>query len=387
MDILSARAKQLHQGAIRAMFDRSAKMTNVVNMGIGEPDMATPLAICEAGNEALKAGNTHYTANAGTPACRKAVAESKGLKALNYDPATEIIITPGAMGALALFIAVVVDSGDEILIQDPEWLNYASQIKFFGGTPVPVPARAENGFALEASEIEKRITKRTKVLMLNSPNNPTGCVIPLEQLKAIAEVVQKHDLIVVSDEVYNTLCYGYEPVSISTLPGMRERTVVINSMSKAFAMTGWRLGYAAGPKEIIGKMIPAQENISACANSAAQAAAVYALAHPELSDAIREVFVKRRTYVLSELDKIEGIKYYKPQGAFYVFPDISSFGLSSNEFCNRLLEQEHLVCIPGSAFGDCGEGFIRMSYTCGGDDLAEAMRRFSRYCESLRRGK
>lgn len=387
VDFLSARAKELHQGAIRAMFDKSSTMTNVVNMGIGEPDMATPLEICEAGNAALKAGDTHYTANAGTMACRKAVVASKWLKSLNYDPASEIIITPGAMGALALLIAVVVNPGDEVLIQDPEWLNYASQVAFFGGVPVPVPAKAENNFVIEASEIEKRITKKTKMLMLNSPNNPTGCVIPLEQLKEIAEVVKKHDLLVSSDEVYSTLCYGCEAVSISTLPGMRERTIVINSLSKAFAMTGWRLGFAAGPAEIIKKMVPAQENISACANASAQAAAVYALSHMELSDAIREVFVKRREYVLAELDKIEGIKYCVPRGGFYVFPDIRSFGLSSNDFCNRLLEQERLVTIPGSAFGDCGEGFIRMSYTCGGEDLAEAMRRFSRYCESLRRVK
>lgn len=370
------------------MFDKASTMTNIVSMGIGEPDLPTPLPICEVASKALKAGDTHYSANAGTPACRKAVAESKWVKSLKYDPASEIIITPGAMGALSLFLAVIVDPGDEVLVQDPEWLNYYTMVEYYGGKAIPVPTRAANGFALEASEIEKRITDKTKALMLNSPNNPTGCVVSLEQLKEIADVVKKHDILVVTDEVYSTLCYdGYEPVSIATLPGMRERTVVVNSLSKSFAMTGWRVGYAAGPAKIIEKMVPSQENMSACVNSAAQAAAVYALSHPELADGIRAVFEKRRKYLLAELDKIEGITYTVPHGCFYVFPDISSFGLSSDDFCNRLLEQEHLVCIPGSAFGSCGEGYIRMAYTCGGDDLAEAMRRFNRYCDSLRRGK
>lgn len=384
MEILSRRARELKQGAIRAMFDKSAGMTGVINMGIGEPDMATPLAICEAAAGALKGGDTHYTANAGTMACRKAIAAAEARRGLTYDPAGEIIVTPGAMGALALFIAVVVGDGDEVLIQDPEWLNYASQVKFFGGVPVPVPARAEDGFALKAATIEALITPRTKVLMLNSPNNPTGCVIPVKELEAIAAVAIKHNLIVVSDEVYDTLSYGPKIVSIATLPGMQERTVVINSLSKAYAMTGWRLGYAAGPKGIIGKMIPAQENISACANTAAQAAAVYALGHPELAEAISATFAKRREFVLAALDKVEGISYCVPYGAFYVFPDIRAFGLTSSEFCNRLLEEEHLVCIPGSAFGDCGEGYIRMAYAASDKDLAEAMVRFARFCNHVR---
>ena len=321
-------------------------------------------------------------------ACRKAASESLLRRGLKYDPASEVIITMGATGAIALFMAVILDSGDEILVQDPEWPNYLSVIEFFGGKPVPVPTRVENGFALEASEIEKRITKRTKALMLNSPNNPTGCVATLEQLKEIAEVAIKHDLLVVSDEVYNTLCYdGCNPVSIAALPGMRERAIVINSLSKTYAMTGWRVGFAAGPAEIIAKMMPSQENLSACVNSGAQAAAAYALNHPELSNPIYDEFAKRRKYVLSELDKIDGVKYTIPHGCFYVFPDVSAFGLSSSDFCNRLLEQEHLVCIPGSAFGACGEGYIRMAYTCGGDDLKEAMHRFSRFLRSLKKEK
>lgn len=386
MEYLSKRAKELHQGAIRAMFDKSAAMEEVINMGIGEPDLHTPIAICEAAAQALREGKTHYTPNAGTMECRQAVATLSSVKELWYDPASEIIITPGGMGALSLFLSVVVDPGDEVLVQDPQWLNYVSQIQFFGGVPVPMPVRAENGFALKAEEIEKRITEKTKVLMINSPNNPTGCIIPCDELAAIADITKKYDLLVVSDEVYSTLCYEEKFMSISSLPGMKERTVVINSLSKAFAMTGWRLGYAAGPANIIRKMTQAQENISACANSAAQAAAVYALKHPELADNIRDVFARRREVVLAALDNISGLTYCRPQGAFYVFPNISIFGLTSYEFCDRLLEEEHLVCIPGSAFGACGEGYIRMAYSCSDGELDEAMRRFRRFCESLRRG-
>lgn len=384
MDLLSERAKNLKQGAIRAMFDKAATLDHVISMGIGEPDMATPLPVCEAAAQALREGQTHYTPNAGTLKCRQAVAEWESHGGVTYDPASEIIITPGGMGALSLLLSVIVDAGDEVLIQDPQWLNYASQIRFFGGTPVPVPARPENHFVMHVEDIEKRITDRTKALMINTPNNPTGCIIPKDELKAIADLAKKHDLLVISDEVYNTLYYDEKPVSISTLPGMKERTVVINSMSKAFAMTGWRLGYAAGPAVIIGKMVPAQENISACANSAAQAATIYALKHPELSDQLRAIFTKRRQIMLAGLDAIPGMTYCQPQGAFYVFPDIRAFGLTSQEFCNRLLDEEHVVCIPGSAFGSVGEGYMRMAYTCSEDDIKEGLQRIQHFCESIK---
>ena len=383
MDILNKRARQLRQGAIRAMFEKATAMDNVISMGIGEPDMATPLPICEAAAAALREGQTHYTPNAGTMACRRAIAGWEKAKGRHYDPAAEIIVTPGAMGALSLLLSVIVDDGDEVLIQDPQWLNYASQIRFFGGTPVPVAAHAENHFALTAQDVEAHITERTKALMLNTPNNPTGCIMPPAQLEAIAEIAKRHDILVISDEVYDTLYYEEKPTSISTFPGMRERTIVINSLSKSFAMTGWRIGYAAGPAEIIGKMVPAQENISACVNTAAQAAAVYALAHPELSDALRDVFRRRRTMALEALAQIPGITCHEPQGAFYIFMDIRPFGLSSYDFCDRLLEEKHVVCIPGSAFGAAGEGYVRMAYTCSEKDMTEAIRRIKEFCTSL----
>ncbi len=384
MVVLSKRARNLHQGAIRAMFDKAATMDRVISMGIGEPDMATPMPICEAAAMALRNGQTHYTPNAGTLECRQAVSEWGNIKELHYDPRSEIIITPGGMGALSLLLSVIVEEGVEILIQDPQWLNYASQVRFFGGVPVPVPTSAENGFVIQAADIEQKITEKTKAIMLNSPNNPTGAVIPEKELRKIAEVAIRHDLLVISDEVYNTLYYTEKPVSISALPGMKDRTIVINSLSKAFAMTGWRLGFAAGPAEIISKMVPAQENISACANSIAQAAAVYALHHPELSETLHTVFQQRRRIVMDGLDAIPGISYCEPDGAFYVFPNIKSFRMTSYEFCNRLLEEEHVVCIPGSAFGQAGEGYMRMAYTCSEDELVEGLQRIKRFCEAIR---
>lgn len=384
MVVLSKRARNLRQGAIRAMFDKAATMDRVISMGIGEPDMATPMPVCQAATRALAEGQTHYTPNAGTIECRQAVADWECIKKLHYDPASEIIITPGGMGALSLLLSVIVEDGTEILIQDPQWLNYASQVRFFGGTPVPVPASAEQGFVIQAADIEQKITEKTKALMLNSPNNPTGAIIPEDELRKIAEVAIRHDILVISDEVYNTLYYKNKPVSISTLPGMKERTIVINSLSKAFAMTGWRLGFAAGPAEIISKMIPAQENISACANSIAQAAAVYALHHPELSETLRTVFRQRRKLVMDGLAAIPGISYCEPDGAFYVFPNIRSFGMTSYEFCNRLLEEEHVVCIPGSAFGPAGEGYMRLAYTCSEEELVEGLQRIKRFCETIR---
>lgn len=384
MVVLSKRAQNLHQGAIRAMFDKAATMDRVISMGIGEPDMATPMPICEAAAMALRNGQTHYTPNAGTLECRRAVSEWGSIKELHYDPQTEIIITPGGMGALSLLLSVIVEDGVEILIQDPQWLNYASQVQFFGGIPVSVSTCAERGFVIQAEDIEHKITEKTKALMLNSPNNPTGAVIPEEELGKIAEVAIRHDLLVISDEVYDTLYYKDKPVSISTLPGMKERTVVINSLSKAFAMTGWRIGFAAGPAEIISKMVPAQENISACANAPAQAAAVYALHHPELSETLCTIFRQRRKIITDGLNAIPGIFYDEPAGAFYVFPNIQSFGMTSSEFCNRLLEEEHVVCIPGSAFGQAGEGYMRMAYTCSEDELVEGLQRIKRFCETIR---
>ena len=341
MEWINEKAKTLSQGAIRAMFDRANKMTDVISLGIGEPDMTTPKEICDAAKQALDLGYTHYTPNAGLPVLRKAIAEKSYIKGLHYDPTKEIIITNGGMGALSLLFLVLLNEGDEILIQDPQWLNYVAQVKYCNGTAVRVPTDIAHNFEMQGETIENLISPRTKAIMINTA--------PL----------------------------------IAAFPHMRERTVIVNSFSKSFAMTGWRIGFVAGPAEIVDRMTKCQENFNACANSVGQYACAVALDHPELSDMICKTFADRRSVLLKGLKHIEGIKCNCPRGAFYVFADISSFGLTSAEFCNRLLDEEKVVCIPGSAFGTCGEGFIRIAYTCAEEDLNKAILRIQRFCKKL----
>ena len=383
MQWVNQKAQTLKQGAIRAMFDRANTMTDVISMGIGEPDMATPELVREAGKEALDKGITHYTPNAGTLQLRQAIAEKSTVRDLHYDPAKEIIITNGGMSALSLLFLVILEDGDEVLVQDPQWLNYIEQIRYCGGKAVRVPTDLDHNFEMQPETIESLITPKTKALIINSPNNPTGGVMKKETMEKIADIAKKHDILVISDEVYNTLLYEDPYVSIASLPGMKEQTIVINSFSKAYAMTGWRIGYAAGPAYLIDRMVKCQENFNACANSIGQYAAAKALDHPELCEELRKVFEQRREILLNGLKEIKGIRCNHPTGAFYAFPDISSFGLSSKEFCDRLLEEGGVVCIPGSAFGNCGEGFIRISYTCSEDDLKEALARINRFCAKL----
>lgn len=384
MKWINKRAEKLEQGAIRAMFDRANKMTGVISLGIGEPDMPTPKLVCDAACEALEKGITHYTPNAGTLSFRRAIAEKSYLKDVQYDPATEIIVTNGGMGALSLLFLVLLNEGDEVLIQDPQWLNYAAQIDYCGGRAVRVPTDLVHNFEMQPETIEACITPKTKALMLNTPNNPTGSVMSRVTMEKIAELARKHDLLVISDDVYNTLLYdGEEACCIAAMPGMKERTVVVNSFSKSYAMTGWRIGFVAAPAEIVDRMTKCQENFNACANAPGQYAATRALDHPELCEQLRQTFASRRTIVLDGLGKIDGIRCNKPNGAFYVFADISSFGLSSAAFCDRLLDEKKVVCIPGSAFGACGEGFIRIAYTCSEEDLREALRRIGDFCRSL----
>ena len=384
-NLLNDRARELSQGKIRAMFDKANTMTGVVSMGIGEPDLHTPEAICRACADALLNGYTHYTPNAGFPQLRQAISQYALDVPGLYDPMTEIIVTNGGMGALSLVMLVLLQPGDQVLIQNPQWLNYESQIRFCGGEPVGVPTSKENNLVMTAEDIRKcYVPGKTKALIINSPNNPTGEVVPLEELKKIAELAQELDLLVISDEVYNTLLYeGEKAVSISTLPGMRERTIIINSFSKSYAMTGWRVGFAAAPAPIVAKMTVLQENFNSCVNAAAQMGAIYALEHPELRNELNESLTVRRKVALEGIQAIPGMKCSNPKGAFYLFPDISSFGMDSNTFCDRLLDEAKVVCIPGSAFGSCGEGHFRLSYTAKMDQLTEALARMKKFCENL----
>lgn len=385
MEWINEKAKTLRQGAIRAMFDRASTMTDVISLGIGEPDMATPALVRAAAKEALDKGLTHYTPNAGTLAFRRAIAEKSYLKDLHYDPAAEIIVTNGGMGALSLLFLVLLNEGDEILIQDPQWLNYVTQVEYCGGKAVRVPTDLTNNFEMQPEAIEARITPRTKAIIINTPNNPTGSVMRPETMAKIAELAVRHDMLVISDDVYNTLLYGGAVApSIAALPGMKERTVIVNSLSKSYAMTGWRIGYVAGPAVIVDRMTKCQENFNACANAPGQYAGIVALEHPELCEALRQTFERRRGILLEGLAGINGIGCNDPKGAFYAFADVSSFGLRSADFCSRLLEEQKVVCIPGSAFGACGEGFIRIAYTCSDAGLQEAICRIGVFCASLK---
>ena len=386
MNWVNDRTKDLKQGAIRAMFDRANRMTGVISMGIGEPDMPTPRPVCEALEEALRTGYTHYSSNQGILPLRQAIAERTSLKDAGFDPETEIIITNGGMGALSLLMAVIINPGDEVLIQDPQWLNYVAQVNYYGGVPVRVPTRAEDDFEMQPEVIESLITEKTKALMINTPNNPTGHVMSEESLKAIARLAVKYDLLVIADEVYSTLVYdGAKARSIALLPGMKERSVTVNSMSKAFAMTGWRIGYAAGPAAIIDKMVKCQENFNACANTPCQHAAVFAYAHPELCEELRLVFERRRKLLMEMLPQIPGIRLRAPQGAFYAFPSVKALCEDDTLFCERLLTEAKVVCIPGSAFGACGRGHIRIAYTTGEDRLREGLERLAVFCETLKK--
>lgn len=382
--LLNERALQLRQGAIRAMFDKANKMQNVISMGIGEPDMHTPKPICDAAAEGLYNGYTHYTPNAGLPALRKAVSEHGFAKPGLYAP-EEIIITNGGMGGLSLLMLVLLSEGDEVMIQNPQWLNYASQIRFCGGTPVGVPADPDNDFSMSVEAIRANYHPgKTKALIINSPNNPTGHVLGRKELEQIAQLAKELDLLIISDEVYNTLAYeGAEIVSIAELPGMKERTIVVNSFSKSYAMTGWRVGYVAAPAEIIDRMSKLQENFNSCVNASAQYAAIYALEHKELTEEIRASLAERREIALKGILDIPGMRCPAPKGAFYLFPDIRAFGLDSTTFCNRLLDEAGVVCIPGSAFGSCGEGYIRICYTAKKEDIIEAMARIKAFCAKL----
>ena len=384
MEWINEKAKTLKQGAIRAMFDRANTMTGVISLGIGEPDMPTPKLVCEACKEALDKGITHYTPNAGTLSFRQAIAEKSYLKDLHYDPKTEIIVTNGGMGALSLLFLVLLNKGDEILIQDPQWLNYVAQVAYCDGTAVRVPTDLEHNFEMQPETIEKLITPHTQALMINTPNNPTGSVMTRETLAKIAKLAVKHDLLVISDDVYNTLLYaGEEAPCIASFPGMKERTVLINGFSKAYAMTGWRLGYAAAPHIILEQMLKIHQYAIMCAPTTSQYAAVSAMKNgdPDVS-MMRESYNQRRRFLLHAYEEM-GLTCFEPMGAFYTFPNISRFGMTSEEFATRFLEEEKVAVVPGTAFGDCGEGFVRVSYAYSLDNLKEALGRMERFVKRL----
>lgn len=382
--LLSQHAMELKQGGIRAFFDKAAHLEDVVSLGIGEPDFGTPRELIEESYQRMLKGATHYTQNAGAIETRTAVAKFLKTYGVTRDPETEIIMTCGGMGALSLAFLCLLDPGDEVLIQDPQWLNYRAQVIFCGGVPVPVSVYEEDEFRLNVAKLEKHVTDRTKVLIINSPNNPTGAVLSREDLEAIAAFAKRYDILVISDEVYSGLVYdGKKHLSIAALPNMAERTLVISSFSKMFAMTGWRLGYAAGNKEIIHKMILLQENLSACAPAPAQAVAKLAFDTMCGIEEMRTVYCERRNLMVDGLNGMKHISCLKPKGAFYLFVNIKKSGMSSADFADKLLAKQRVVTIPGTAFGANGEGFLRMSYANSSENLEKALERINRFVKTI----
>ena len=388
MEWINEKAKTLKQGAIRAMFDRANTMTGVISLGIGEPDMPTPKLVCEACKEALDKGITHYTPNAGTLSFRQAIAEKSYLKDLHYDPNTEIIITNGGMGALSLLFLILLNKGDEILIQDPQWLNYVAQVAYCDGTAVRVPTDLKHNFEMQPETIEKLITPHTKALMINTPNNPTGSVMTRETMAKIAELAVKHDLMVISDDVYNTLLYaGEEAPCIASFPGMKERTVIVNSFSKSYAMTGWRIGYVAANDQVSKVIANYLSHCTGSPSSISQKAAVTALtASQESVEVMRKAFERRRDYMVERMNSIEGVSCIKPHGAFYVMMNIEKLigqelhGVvirDADYFGNLFLKYGKVAVVPGTGFG--APTFVRWSYATSIENIKEGLNRLERF--------
>jgi len=382
---VNSKVKSLQPSGIRKFFDIVAQMQDVVSLGVGEPDFPTPWHVREEGIYVLEKGMTTYTSNAGLLELRREVsrflAEQYGLK---YRAEDQIVITIGASEAIDLAMRTVLEPGDEVLIPEPSFVSYAPCAILAGGVPVAVPTTEATEFRLTAAELEKAITPKTKILVLPYPNNPTGAILERHDLEALAEVVRKYDLLVISDEIYSELTYGVKHVSIASLPGMEHRTIVINGFSKAFSMTGWRLGYAAGNAEIIAGMTKVHQFTIMCSPTISQYAAIEALRNGmESVKMMRNEYDLRRKFVVHGFRQM-GLECFEPKGAFYVFPSIKSVGLSSEEFCNRLLQEERVAVVPGTAFGKCGEGYIRCSYAYSLTNLEKALVRIGRFIKKMR---
>ncbi|MDU2065274.1 MAG: aminotransferase class I/II-fold pyridoxal phosphate-dependent enzyme [Sporomusaceae bacterium] len=377
---ISPVVNQVAPSGLRKFFDIAATMENVISLGVGEPDFATPKHIIDACVTSLQAGQTSYTSNSGLPELRQEIANHiSSCCQVDYDPENQIIVTVGVSEALDLAIRTIVAPGDEVLIPEPCYVAYQACVTFAGGVPVPIATNPSRGFCVTAEELEEKITTKTKAIILGYPNNPTGAIMPQAELSRIAALVEKHDLLVISDELYSELTYEGSHVCFAALPGMKDRTILLNGFSKSHAMTGLRIGYALGNEDFIGAMVKIHQYTMLCAPVTAQIAALEALknGYKEMRKMIDQYNVRRQLMYkgLTEM----GLSCFEPQGAFYIFPSIQKTGLSSQEFCERLLQEERLAVIPGDAFGACGEGFIRCSYSYSTEHLQEALNRLERF--------
>ena len=375
----------IEPSGIRKFFDIASEMEEVISLGVGEPDFDTPWHIRDEGIYSLEQGRTFYTSNAGLKELREEI--SRYLKRrchLDYDPLQEILVTVGGSEGIDLAMRAMLNPGDEVLIPQPCYVSYLPCVVLADGVPVTIELKEENEFRLTKEELLEKITDKTKILVLPFPNNTTGAVMRREDLEAIAEVIIEKDLFVLSDEIYSELTYQEEHVSIASLPGMWERTLTINGFSKSHAMTGWRLGYLCGPKEMIAQMTKIHQFAIMCAPTTSQYAAVDALRCGDEDVArMRESYDQRRRFLMHEFARM-GLKCFEPFGAFYVFPCIKEFGLTSDEFAMRLLEEEHVAVVPGTAFGPCGEGFLRISYAYSIEALKTALERIERFIRKLK---
>ena len=376
---LSKAITEIQPSGIRRFFDAASTMSNVISLGVGEPDFDTPWHVREEGIYSLEKGRTFY----GLLELREEIGRYLDRRfGLSYS-ADEILVTVGGSEAIDIGFRTMLDPGDEVIIPEPCYVSYLPCVKLAGGVPVRLPLEEKDQFKLTKEKLLSAITDKTKILVLPFPNNPTGAILNREELQIIADIVKEHDLFVMSDEIYSELNYEGGHVSIASIPGMRERTIVINGFSKSYAMTGWRLGYAAGPKEIMKQMLKIHQFVIMCAPTTSQYAAIEALRNgDEDVRRMRESYDERRRFLVNALNEM-GLPCFEPKGAFYVFPNISAYGMTSEEFARRLLEQERVAVVPGTAFGECGEGFLRISYAYSIDNLKKALDKIEKFIDTL----
>ena len=382
---LSEKSTSIKPSGIRKFFDIVTTMEGAISLGVGEPDFETPYFIREEAIYSLEKGRTFYTSNSGLKELREEIDKYLQRKLnISYDPMTEIIVTVGGSEGIDIALRAMLDNGDEVLIPQPSYVSYEPCVILAGGKPVIIELKSDNDFKLTKEQVLEKITDKTKLLVMPFPNNPTGSIMTYEELEEIAKICIEKDIFVLSDEIYCELTYTGKHASIAQVPGMKERTIVINGFSKSYAMTGWRLGYACGPEMIIKQMTKIHQFAIMCAPTTSQYAAVLALRDGDLDvEKMRESYNQRRRYLINRFNEI-GMDCFEAEGAFYVFPSIKRFGLSSEEFATRLLMEEKVAIVPGTAFGDCGEGFMRISYAYSLERLKEALDRIERFVSRLR---
>jgi aminotransferase len=377
---VSNSVQQLPPSGIRRYFDIAATMDDVITLGIGEPNFSTPDHIIQAGVKSLEDGNTGYTSNSGMAELRRAVVDyNERLYGIRYDWQTEVLVTVGVSEALFLAVKTVADPGEEVLVVEPCFVSNAASVQMAGAVPVMVPTSAENDFRVTRADIEPLITPRTRAILISYPNNPTGAVMDREHLQGIADLAEAHDLMVISDEIYDRLVYDVDHICFAALPGMQERTILMSGMSKAFAMTGWRIGYVSAPADIMSGMRKLHQYLTMSAPTIGQVAGVRALTHGEPDvEIMRQSYDRSRRLIVDGFNSM-GLTCFEPKGAFYAFPDVRSTGLTDEAFCEQLLREESVAVVPGSAFGASGSGFIRASYTNSYENIEQALERMARF--------